>query len=585
MNALREGRRLEFDPAAVNRKGPGSWTPAMYAALYGGADEMRLLLEKGADPNARNDAGGTALMYAVDSPEKTALLLSHGADVDARSGEGRTALLIAAGRAGSSAVVNLLLKHGANPSARLSDGRTALSMAAGAGDADTLQFLLDRDADKKPLPLAAALPVGCARCFEMLLKFAEPGDLNSALTAAVRSGNLQMTNMLLDRGARAGSDLLSAVAQSSQPIPVDTVKALIRRGADINGKTSTGGSVLDLAKRQGPTALVDLLVEAGAMEKQPSSPPVAKPKPAGSVRAAIERSLPLLLRADVAFLAKAGCVSCHNNSLTTMTMTAARKSGIRVNEDAVRAQLRRVAAFLDDNRERGLEGVGIPGGSDTAGYILLGLAAGEYPPDPTTDVWAYYLKNRQLRDGNWGRQALRPPLEASDIEITAAAMRAVQKYGPPSRRAEYDRAVQLAVAWLEKAQPKTNEDRVFQILGMTWGGGSREVIRKSGRDLIALQRPDGGWAQISSLASDAYATGQALVALTESRALTAASPAHRSGVRFLLNSQLEDGSWYVRTRTLPIQPYFDSDFPHGPDQFISAAATNWASMALATAVR
>jgi hypothetical protein len=41
----------------------------------------------------------------------------------------------------------------------------------------------------------------------------------------------------------------------------------------------------------------------------------------------------------------------------------------------------------------------------------------------------------------------------------------------------------------------------------------------------------------------------------------------------------------LRTRTIPIQPYFDSEFPHGPDQFISAAATNWATMALAGAMQ
>jgi len=76
-----------------------------------------------------------------------------------------------------------------------------------------------------------------------------------------------------------------------------------------------------------------------------------------------------------------------------------------------------------------------------------------------------------------------------------------------------------------------------------------------------------------------------LVALRESRALAVENSPYRRGIQFLLESQLEDGSWYIRTRALPIQPMFDSDFPHGPDQFISAAATNWAAMALTTVVR
>ena len=181
-------------------------------------------------------------------------------------------------------------------------------------------------------------------------------------------------------------------------------------------------------------------------------------------------------------------------------------------------------------------------------------------------------------------QSLRPPLESSDFQVTAASIRSVRTYGPKSQRAEYDKAVARAVRWLEQAQPTSTEDHAFKILGLIWGGGSQAAIQKTAHALLALQQPDGGWGQLPSLASDAYATGQALVALRESRALAVENSAYRRGIQFLLDSQLEDGSWYVRTRALPIQPYFDSDFPHGPDQFISAAATNWAAMALTTVV-
>ncbi|MBA3295603.1 MAG: hypothetical protein H0U19_01600 [Acidobacteria bacterium] len=52
-------------------------------------------------------------------------------------------------------------------------------------------------------------------------------------------------------------------------------------------------------------------------------------------------------------------------------------------------------------------------------------------------------------------------------------------------------------------------------------------------------------------------------------------------MQFLLKTQLADGSWFVKSRALPIQPHFESGFPHGRDQFISAAASNWAALALA----
>jgi hypothetical protein len=57
-------------------------------------------------------------------------------------------------------------------------------------------------------------------------------------------------------------------------------------------------------------------------------------------------------------------------------------------------------------------------------------------------------------------------------------------------------------------------------------------------------------------------------------------PVYRRGVRFLLETQLADGSWLVTTRSHATQPYFETGFPHGVNQFISAAATNWATQAL-----
>jgi squalene cyclase len=105
-------------------------------------------------------------------------------------------------------------------------------------------------------------------------------------------------------------------------------------------------------------------------------------------------------------------------------------------------------------------------------------------------------------------------------------------------------------------------------------------VQKAARDLLKEQGSDGGWAQTPSLPRDAYATGQSLVALKEAGVVTPADAAYKRGAQFLMNTQGEDGSWYVRSRSIPFQPYFDSGFPYGPDQFISAAATNWATMAL-----
>ena len=131
-----------------------------------------------------------------------------------------------------------------------------------------------------------------------------------------------------------------------------------------------------------------------------------------------------------------------------------------------------------------------------------------------------------------------------------------------------------------RAKPQSNEDHAFHLLGLTWVKAGRAAIRAAASALTARQRADGGWSQLPYLESDAYATGQALVALAESGAVNAADPAYRRGVEFLVKTQLADGSWFVPSRAIAIQPPLDAGFPHGSDQFISAAATNWATQAL-----
>src|SRR4029077_15286353 len=81
--------------------------------------------------------------------------------------------------------------------------------------------------------------------------------------------------------------------------------------------------------------------------------------------------------------------------------------------------------------------------------------------------------------------------------------------------------------------------------------------------------------QLPTLASDAYASGEALVALRESGAVPLTDRAYRRGLEFLLRTQIEDGSWIVETRAVPIQAYFESGFPYGVNQWVSAAATGW----------
>ena len=90
---------------------------------------------------------------------------------------------------------------------------------------------------------------------------------------------------------------------------------------------------------------------------------------------------------------------------------------------------------------------------------------------------------------------------------------------------------------------------------------------------------------MANLESDSYATGQALYALYESGLSKPDDASFQKGISFLLKTQYEDGSWKVKSRSIPFVPFVQNGFPHEKDQFISAAGTNWATMALTIAVK
>jgi len=431
-----------------------------------------------------------------------------------------------------------------------------------------------------------SLRAKCEPCIQEFLRHSSPDLLTETmLLVSPPRGTALGLKQLLDLGANAravtpqGNSIL-ALAAMSDASPVETIQALIEHGADVNGRDARGESVLSLARRSGPSPVVDVLLKAGALDDGAPAEGAVRGQPADSPRSAVERSLPLLQKADALFLKRAGCVSCHNNSLTAVTVAVARKHGFRTDEAEVRDHLRTIGRYLDNWRESVLQNHGIPGDADSIGYILRGLAALKYPPDETTDAMARFLRLQQLPAGNWRRVAHRPPLESSDIEVTALAMRSLQTYAPPAKRAEFAKTVSRAADWLSHAEPKSTEDMVFRILGLVWSGAGKEAIRIAATALIQEQRQDGGWAQTHLLESDAYATGQAIVALHEAGAFPADGAIRSRAVQFLLDTQMEDGSWHVKRRAAPIQPYFESGFPYGPDQFISVAATNWASTAL-----
>jgi N-acyl-D-amino-acid deacylase len=222
--------------------------------------------------------------------------------------------------------------------------------------------------------------------------------------------------------------------------------------------------------------------------------------------------------------------------------------------------------------------------TDTIGYALWALDIGKHAVNEQIDRLTDDLLSRDRELGIWQTTVNRPPAESSKFTTNYVAIRGLNRYAREKRLGDVQARTNEVRKWLELAQPTDTEDLVFGLRLAHELQMSHEITKRFVAKLTSEQRDDGGWGQIPDMNSDAYATGSALVALHEAGGVSCTNSSWQAGIAFLLRAQQPDGSWRVATRVTPLQDFFESGFPHGRDQFISAFATGWATDALLVAL-
>jgi len=582
------------DPNASDDTGA---TLLMHAAAVGSLDVMRALVAGGAQVNAVASDGTTALMWATGDLAKVEYLLEHGADLHAVAKDGTTAL-VAATQRGSVDVVRALV------------ARKAAPMASGEDNLPLLQaaFSTTSDAARDALAAAGVAPRNFSQVAPALARIDAfdhallarylgiGGDPNLKLPliteqmpilgyAAMVEGPATV-RMLLARGAdpnaastKGATPLMMAAAAGGAS--AETVRLLMAHGARADAIDAAGQSALDWALKQGDTETAQLLRRAGAPSTTTTTTatvPMVK-TPLGA-RAAVAGAIASMDAIGPAFYEKNRCVSCHNQSLPAMARTLAAARGVTVAPAvASHADAATVEAF---RTRRNAAFAGKCGGSGyipTITYALVSMAEERTPSSTMTDAAAVCLASRQSDDGSWKVSDIRPPLSGNPIVFTALAIRALDVYAPPALRAETAGRLARARAYLTAASPQDTQDEAFTLMGLVWARAEPSQVAMQSSRVEKLQRADGGWGQTPSMPADAYATGQALFALRQAGAPTGGGR-YRHGTHYLLRTQREDGSWFVQTRGFGFQPYGEFGFAHGASQFLSAAATSWAVMAL-----
>jgi N-acyl-D-amino-acid deacylase len=309
--------------------------------------------------------------------------------------------------------------------------------------------------------------------------------------------------------------------------------------------------------------------------------------PADRVREAAGRAVALIQASQKVWNGKESCYSCHHQSLPPLAFRAAREHGIPVDEAAERLNAERAyALFSDFNRAVQYTHVIDPALSES--YLMIGGEAAGMRPNIVTAVYARLIAGRQKADGHWFTLDVRPPQSYSKVTATVIAMRAVQLYAHPSAAAGTKSRVERARSWLASQQANSTEERAMQLLGLKWTGADAASLATLGRVLKSTQQSDGGWSSRAGLKSDAYSTGEALVALEEAGGVAVNDAAWQRGLTFLLDTQAPDGSWHVVSRLHPpapvSPPYVETGYPYGHDQFISIMAASWAIQALAVSL-
>jgi ankyrin repeat protein len=592
------------------------------AAASGSLDAVKILLAAGADVNQKNVSDSTPLMWALTEIEKVKVLLDAGADVNAKTKQGRTPLLIAAANVGSLDVIKLLVAKGADLKATDAQGSGALLMAANSGELAKVQFLVERGLDVNqtngagftPIMLPAAFAstdilryliskganVNVANRFSGEVKFGKIELIGiTPLMVAAGAGNLAAVESLLAAGAdvnakdsRSMTALMFAVASDHQNPTI--VKRLLEKGADVSVKDKYGDTALAWARKNGHAESIKLLAAKAPKNELPdgastflntkspvkSGTETSSKQMTDAVQAA-NRGAVLVLKTGQEFFNQSGCVACHHSNMASFMMPVAHAGSLNLDKD-IESGIEKSTKLRWGRSEQFLLQRLDPGGAAmNVGYGALALAAANHPGDLTTDAMAINMAGQQLHDGSWPHGGIpRPPMEDSALHVTAIGVFTLAKYGPPARKAEWDERIARARKWLAAAKPITTDERAMQILGLKWAGATAAELKPYAEALAREQRPDGGWAQTRYLATDAYATGQSLYALSQASWLPGHQNVRSKAERFLCSTQKEDGSWYVKSRSPKFQPYFESGFPYAGDQWISSAATAWATMGL-----
>ncbi|HXE54739.1 MAG TPA: prenyltransferase/squalene oxidase repeat-containing protein [Tepidisphaeraceae bacterium] len=321
-------------------------------------------------------------------------------------------------------------------------------------------------------------------------------------------------------------------------------------------------------------------------------PAAARPATVPQVQQTVERAIGYLQSESGTWLKTRRCAACHHAAMPLWALSEAGGQGYTVDkkfvtdsiEGALGSRKKMMASGLVPNPDAPPDPRPMARGVNT-GAVFMAAIAGMMPS--LTDGQKNSLNQiiddiikKQQPDGSWEFFLSRPPINESKASDAAWIILALQGQVQRDPSESHRAALERAIAWLEGPNlPDNQQMKALKLLVAIRAGRPREELQPAIDQLLALQRPDGGWNQTPAPMSDAFATGQTLYVLALA-GYTSKRPEIQNGINFLVARQKSDGSWPMASRATP-------DGRPGSAKLltpITCAADSWATLALSRLV-
>jgi squalene-hopene cyclase-like protein len=272
-----------------------------------------------------------------------------------------------------------------------------------------------------------------------------------------------------------------------------------------------------------------------------------KPAKEPDEQEAVRRGLAYVEGKSMAWLRQRKCASCHHVPMMVWAQRDARLRGFKIDDKAMQEATDFLLAA--DNRGNVVPSPAEPERpgnpfSLMSAYTILAFRDGGKSPEPAAQEImkkaAAHVLAKQQADGSWKRFEGRAPIMDLQEPATLLAAHVLD----PQPKAGSDAAAKAARLreWL------TANSKGESQTALSWRIMLGHERKASVELLLKRQNADGGWSQVKEMASDAYATGQAMYALLSRGGVDRNAPAIIKARDFLLKTQKPDGSWAMTSR-------------------------------------